>query len=396
MASDGCRVAQDSSSPCKFSRILFRRLLLQKLRAAHKADQLQFFGQHAHLAEPKAFAAYLAPLRKIEWYLYLKSPFGGPEAVLAYLSRYTHRVAIANSRLIAFDENGVTFRYKDYRADGRARYKTHDARHRRVHPPLPHPRPAARLPPHPPLRPVRQWQPCRQYRTRPRVARRAVSPKTTRDIRATAEVDQPRMLSRPCPCCGGRMIIIETFARGCHAEAPPHTGSARDQDRYLMTLSPLTDNRPDTHSSGHLVAGNAQARIGPLDRPAVAPQMLPELQSVPSPSSRSSDLRANTIAASAPIQTTHASRRAQIPIACTAPPAHHRSRFRALALFGRRPIERVTAIHSPASKNLHRMRHSNSGGDYAAVDTPILLALSATARQNAALNISSGGRILTI
>jgi hypothetical protein len=71
----------------------------------------------------------LAPLRKIEWYLYLKSPFGGPEAVLAYLSRYTHRIAIANSRLIAFDENGVTFRYKDYRADGRG-----------VHPPLPHPR----------------------------------------------------------------------------------------------------------------------------------------------------------------------------------------------------------------------------------------------------------------
>ena len=103
---------------------LFRRLLLQKLRAAHNANQLQFFGQHAHLAEPKAFAAYLAPLRKIEWYLYLKPPFGGPEAVLAYLSRYTHRIAIANSRLIAFNQNGVTFRYKDYRADGRARSKT--------------------------------------------------------------------------------------------------------------------------------------------------------------------------------------------------------------------------------------------------------------------------------
>jgi hypothetical protein len=115
--------------PVQVLSLLFRRLLLQKLRAAHKTGQLQFFGQHAHLAEPKAFAAYLAPLRKIEWYLYLKSPFGGPEAVLAYLSRYTHRIAIANSRLIAFDENGVTFRYKDYRADGRG-----------VHPPLPHPR----------------------------------------------------------------------------------------------------------------------------------------------------------------------------------------------------------------------------------------------------------------
>ena len=88
-----------------------------------KAGQLKFFGQHAHLADRKAFAAYLAPLRSRKWYVYSKPPFGGPEAVLAYLSRYTHRVAISNRRLIAFDQNGVTFRYKDYRADGRARYK---------------------------------------------------------------------------------------------------------------------------------------------------------------------------------------------------------------------------------------------------------------------------------
>src|SRR4029077_14226956 len=87
---------------------LFRRLLLQKLRAAHKANQLQFFGQHAHLAEPKAFAAYLAPLRKIACYLSLTPRSGGAEALLAYMSRYTHRIAIANSRLIAFNENGVT------------------------------------------------------------------------------------------------------------------------------------------------------------------------------------------------------------------------------------------------------------------------------------------------
>src|SRR6266704_3478579 len=103
---------------------LFRGLMLQKLLAAHEAGQLKFFGDHAALTERKAFAAYLAPLRRIKWYVYSKPPFGGPKAVLAYLSRYTHRVAIANSRLIAFDEDGVTFRYKDYRADGRARYKT--------------------------------------------------------------------------------------------------------------------------------------------------------------------------------------------------------------------------------------------------------------------------------
>ena len=102
---------------------LFRGLLLAKLLAAHAAGKLQFFGKQAALTERKAFAAYLAPLRKINWYVYSKRPFGGPKAVLAYLSRYTHRVAISNRRLIALDSRGVTFKYKDYRADGRARHK---------------------------------------------------------------------------------------------------------------------------------------------------------------------------------------------------------------------------------------------------------------------------------
>jgi len=102
---------------------LFRRLFLQKLVAAHAAGRLSFFGDHTHLAEAQPFAAYLAPLRKAEWVVYSKRPFGGPEAVLAYLSRYTHRVAIANSRLIAFDAQGVTFKWKDYRIEGRDRYK---------------------------------------------------------------------------------------------------------------------------------------------------------------------------------------------------------------------------------------------------------------------------------
>src|SRR5512138_2012566 len=100
---------------------LFRRLFLQRLTAAHK--QLRFFGRHAPLIDMQAFAAHLAPVRKTEWVVYSKRPFGGPEAVLAYLSRYTHRVAIANSRLIAFDQQGVTFRWKDYRVEGRDRYK---------------------------------------------------------------------------------------------------------------------------------------------------------------------------------------------------------------------------------------------------------------------------------
>src|SRR6201984_3657227 len=101
---------------------LFRVRVLEKLGAAHLAGRLSFFGDHARLADAQSFAAYLAPLRKAEWVVYSKRPFGGPQAVLAYLSRYTHRVAIANSRLITFDKQGVTFKWKDYRIEGRDRY----------------------------------------------------------------------------------------------------------------------------------------------------------------------------------------------------------------------------------------------------------------------------------
>ena len=91
--------------------------MLEKLLATHAAGQLQFFGQLSQLAERPAFTALLAPLRKIRWYVYGKRPFAVPEAVFAYLSRYTHRVAIANSRLIAFDKTRVSFKYKDYRLE---------------------------------------------------------------------------------------------------------------------------------------------------------------------------------------------------------------------------------------------------------------------------------------
>ncbi|MDH3993652.1 MAG: IS91 family transposase [Gammaproteobacteria bacterium] len=103
---------------------LFRRLFLEALARAHKAGDLRFFGDHSELADPVAFADWLKPLRRQDWVVYAKRPFAGPEAVLAYLSRYTHRVAIANSRLLAFDNNGVTFKWKDYRAKGRTHHKT--------------------------------------------------------------------------------------------------------------------------------------------------------------------------------------------------------------------------------------------------------------------------------
>ena len=99
---------------------LFRRLFLDRLAALHTAGRLVSFGDLADLANRSAFDVALAPLRRTEWVVYAKRPFVGPEAVLAYLSRYTHRVAIANSRLIALDDNGVTFRWEDYRARGKA------------------------------------------------------------------------------------------------------------------------------------------------------------------------------------------------------------------------------------------------------------------------------------
>jgi Putative transposase len=102
---------------------LFRPLFLHKLGAAYQADELQFFGKHARLIDPQAFAAYLKPLRNTKWVVYCKRPFGGPKEVLRYLARYTHRVAISNRRLLSLDDKGVTFKWKDYRLEGRERYQ---------------------------------------------------------------------------------------------------------------------------------------------------------------------------------------------------------------------------------------------------------------------------------
>jgi len=199
--------------PVRLLSRLFRRLFLEKLIVAHKAGHLQFFGNHTALADAQAFAAYLAPLRRAEWIVYAKRPFGGPQAVLAYLSRYTHRVAIANSRLIACDRTGVTFRWKDYRADGRDRQKvmtlsTGEFIRRFLIHVLPH-----------------GFHRIRHYGllasgTRAdnidRARRLLAVPKAHNDTASTtcADASEPQTLLHPCPCCGGRMIVIETFERG--------------------------------------------------------------------------------------------------------------------------------------------------------------------------------------
>ena len=202
---------------------LFRRLVLERLVAAHDAGRLQFFGDYLHLADAKAFSHYLRPLRKTEWVVYAKRPFAGPEAVLAYLSRYTHRVAIANSRLVALDDKGVTFTWKDYRtpkADGgRVRQKIMTlATPEFIRRFLLHVLPSA-------FHRIRHYGLFANGGRTENLARArqllAVPQHDEPDHGNTINDDDRHTLPYPCPCCGGRMIIIETFERGCTPRAPP-------------------------------------------------------------------------------------------------------------------------------------------------------------------------------
>jgi hypothetical protein len=193
---------------------LFRRLFLDKLVAAHQAGQLQFFAKHAPLTDLQALAAYLAPLRNVEWVVYSKKPFGGPEAVLAYLARYTHRVAISNSRLIALDDSGVTFKWKDYRVEGPDRYKVMTlATHEFIRRFLSHVLPSG-------FHRIRHYGLFANTFRADNIARArellAVPKPRNNNAADTGSTDasEPQTLSHPCPCCGGCMIIIETFERG--------------------------------------------------------------------------------------------------------------------------------------------------------------------------------------
>jgi len=197
---------------------LFRRLFLMALLAEHEAGHLKFFGEHLGLADATTFAAFLKPLRKTEWVVYAKKPFGGPEAVLAYLSRYTHRVAISNRRLIAADERGVTFKFKDYRVEGTDRYKTMtvatDEFIRRF---LIHVLPKG-------LHRIRHYGLFANGNRAETIARARellAVPAPQRKPYDVVDANEPPSLSRPCPCCGGRLIIIETFARGCEPRHRP-------------------------------------------------------------------------------------------------------------------------------------------------------------------------------
>ncbi len=193
--------------------------------SAVASNRLKFFGDHTALTDAQAFVAYLAPLRRAEWVVYAKRPFGGPQAVLAYLSRYTHRVAIANSRLVSFDRSGVTFRWKDYRAEGRERQKVMTlATAEFIRRFLIHVLPQG-------FHRIRHYGLLASGTRAHNIAQArrlldvpAAQPEAAND--SDAEADKPKPPSHSCPCCGGRMIVIETFQRGSSPRYRPAASTA--------------------------------------------------------------------------------------------------------------------------------------------------------------------------
>ncbi|WP_108399094.1 IS91 family transposase [Devosia submarina] len=201
--------------PVRVLGALFRRLFLSRLLDLHDAGKLAFFGKLAGISDRRAFQRHLAPVRKKRWVVYAKAPFAGPEAVLAYLSRYTHRVAISNSRLLGFDGSKVTFRYKDYRRGGVERQQVMtlatDEFIRRF---LIHVLP-------------RGFHRIRHYGLLAGSARKESLAQARNMLRVAPATDEPpteEVAPDPhltCPCCGGTMVIIETFAAWCQSRAPP-------------------------------------------------------------------------------------------------------------------------------------------------------------------------------
>ena len=206
--------------PVKVLSRLFRGRLLAMLAEAHAQDRLTFFGDHSGLADKRAFKRFLAPLRRSEWVVYSKKPFAGPQAVLAYLSRYTHRVAISNRRLIAADADAVAFRWKDYRIEGPGRWKTMTlAPHEFIRRFLMHVLPKG-------FHRIRHYGLFANANRAASIARArellgVAPPVIEPEAEKAAAPNEPRVLACPCPRCGGRMIVIEVFARGCEPRYRP-------------------------------------------------------------------------------------------------------------------------------------------------------------------------------
>ena len=205
--------------PVEVLSALFRGRMLGMLINAHAAGRLKFFGDYQHLADTQAFRAYLGPLWTTNWFVYAKRPFAGPEQVLAYLSRYTHRVAISNSRLISADAGGVTFKYKDYRIEGPCRFKTMTLETsefiRRF---LTHVLPKG-------FHRIRHYGLLASGSRAENLATMRIlialaAPASKLKQAAGADAAVAAAPAHLCPCCGGRMLIIETFEGSCRRQRP--------------------------------------------------------------------------------------------------------------------------------------------------------------------------------
>ena len=208
---------------------LFRGRVLAMLAEVHKKGRLKFFGAQMALQEHKRFKRWLAPLRKIGWVVDSRPPVAGPEAVLRYLSRYTHRAAISNRRLLAADDSGVSFRWKDYRIDGPHRWKTMTlAPFEFIRRFLMHVLPKG-------FHRVRHYGLLAGTKRAANIARArellgVPAPKPTPP--KPLEPDAPRRHPSPCPCCRATMLVIETFGRG---ETPRQKPSPRPQSPRFDT-----------------------------------------------------------------------------------------------------------------------------------------------------------------
>ena len=205
--------------PVKVLSRLFRRRMLEELAKAHTATELRFFNEHTALSQRPAFIAFLKPIRRLKWVVYAKEPFAGPEPVLRYMARYTHRVAISNRRLVSADDDGVAFRWKDYRLDGPDRWQTMTLHpHEFIRRFLIHVLPKG-------FHRIRHYGLFANGNRADNIARARellnVPPPVNEADDEKIAADDPRVLPCPCPRCGGRMIIIETFAAGMQPTSSP-------------------------------------------------------------------------------------------------------------------------------------------------------------------------------
>lgn len=208
---------------------LFRARTLAMLADAHADGRLKFFGAHAALADRKAFKRFLAPLRSIGWVVDSRPPVAGPEQVLRYLARYTHRVAISNRRLVAADDGGVSFRWKDYRIAGPDRWKTMTlAPFEFIRRFLIHVLPKG-------FHRVRHYGLFAGTKRAANIARARellAVPTPPAPVLTPVEPDAPRRHPSPCPCCRSPMLVIEIFGRG---QTPRHRPSPQPRRARIDT-----------------------------------------------------------------------------------------------------------------------------------------------------------------